>query len=69
MLKSRSAPGEDVISYKVLKNHKYLITHLQRVTKCLDIGYTNPQLNSTVGVMLPKYGKDPLNVGKIHTNN
>ena len=58
--KTRSAPGEDEISYSMLKRLPELMLLIlsQLYTVCLLVGYFPPVWKSAIGVMLPKPGKD-----------
>jgi exonuclease III len=64
--RNNSAPGEDEITYSVLKKvpQCVLSTLADFYTVCLDAGYFPKPWKAAIGVMLPKPGKDP----KIVTN-
>jgi exonuclease III len=58
--RNRSAPGEDEISYKLLKESPLsLLQSLATLyTRCLTVGYFPAAWKSAIGVMIPKPNKD-----------
>lgn len=59
--RNRSAPGEDDISYRLLKECPIaLLQSLATLySKCLTVGYFPTHWKSAIGVMIPKPNKDP----------
>ena len=63
-LKLKSCPGEDGLSYQIIKNTPDpLLEKISQVyNMCLNTGYYPKNWKSAVGTMIPKPGKDPTNV-------